>query len=591
MKKLLILFLIVFSFAESIDKYNVYLNVLNNGNLKVKEVITYNFENNKKHGIFRFIPISRGEVKNIKASMDNHNVELVTAKKDNKLIIRLGSPDKLVTGIHTYTISYEMDKVVRNYNDKLNTIRFNAIGTEWKVPIKDVNVYLTLPNILKNATIKTFSGIYGSTSSTAKVKKLDNLHYKITIANLPPKNGLTVGIYFNKNLINAYKKPQVDNSWVWVFLILFTLGSYFYYKKHTIHLGPIAPEYYPPSDFDILESGVLIDEEFDDKDITAAILELAVRGYIKLEIKGKKGLFKKQKTILTKLESNKPLTPFLEKLYNALFENSDVLVLGEQDISVAMTLRENISSIKEQVFNFLVGEKYFYETPSKAKSKFFIVNLLLALPFVVFAGYQSFSVGDADIIGVSAFLIFDIVFILIAMFIIKSKIMKIVFILVPIIQLFLISSDVGIVSILSYPFPLIMLVLFPIIYFTKNIDVYTPKGAEKLKYLLGFKDFIQKVESNKIKLLLEKDPEYLDKVLPYAVLFGVSEHWFKLYDEFNYEPYWYYGNRDYFYYMDRTLYDSFETTKNYTESETSSSDFIGSDSAGGGAGGGGGDSW
>jgi uncharacterized membrane protein len=138
---------------------------------------------------------------------------------------------------------------------------------------------------------------------------------------------------------------------------------------------------------------------------------------------------------------------------------------------------------------------------------------------------------------------------------------------------------------------LILLVLIPIIYFSSKVDVYTQKGARTLQYLLGFKDFIQKVEANKIKLFLEKDPEYLDKVLPYAVLFGVSKHWLELYSELNKEIEWYEGDNRYFYGLYDDLNDSFETTKNYTESESSSSSFAGSDSSGGGSGGGGGGSW
>jgi hypothetical protein len=106
MKKLLIFFVFIISlFAEKIDKYDVYLNVSQNGKLNVTEVITYDFGNLKKHGIFRFIPILRGKPENISVNMDNHPAKLATALQNNKLIIRIGDADKFVTGIHIYKIN------------------------------------------------------------------------------------------------------------------------------------------------------------------------------------------------------------------------------------------------------------------------------------------------------------------------------------------------------------------------------------------------------------------------------------------------------------------------------------------------------
>ena len=117
----------------------------------------------------------------------------------------------------------------------------------------------------------------------------------------------------------------------------------------------------------------------------------------------------------------------------------------------------------------------------------------------------------------------------------------------------------------------------------------TRKGTATLRYLLGFKEFVEKVESNKIRLLLKEDPKYLDKTLPYAVLFGVSEHWFKFYIELEQTPLWYNGNRYGLHNLNDTIYDGFNTTEHYSES--SSGGFSGGGFSGGGSGGGGGGSW
>ena len=62
--------------------------------------------------------------------------------------------------------------------------------------------------------------------------------------------------------------------------------------------GPV--EYRPPDDLRPAQVGVLIDETADPLDVTASIVDLAVRGYLTIEEIPDKGLFSKADWKLTR---------------------------------------------------------------------------------------------------------------------------------------------------------------------------------------------------------------------------------------------------------------------------------------------------
>jgi len=55
-------------------------------------------------------------------------------------------------------------------------------------------------------------------------------------------------------------------------------------------VGPIAVQYAPPEGMSPAEAGTLVDEQAAMRDITATIVDLAVRGYIVIEEKEKSGI-------------------------------------------------------------------------------------------------------------------------------------------------------------------------------------------------------------------------------------------------------------------------------------------------------------
>ncbi len=93
---------------------------------------------------------------------------------------------------------------------------------------------------------------------------------------------------------------------------------------------------------------------------------------------------------------------------------------------------------------------------------------------------------------------------------------------------------------------------------------------------------MSRVKSDEIKRRLEEDPLYLEKTLPYALLFGLNKHWIELFDKLNVpHPTWYHGSLHNITYLSSAI--------DKASSQPPSNE--GGSSGGGGFSGGGGGSW
>jgi uncharacterized membrane protein len=65
-----------------------------------------------------------------------------------------------------------------------------------------------------------------------------------------------------------------------------------------------------------------------------------------------------------------------------------------------------------------------------------------------------------------------------------------------------------------------------IIYFIgQHMAKKTKKGVEMYKRILGFKEFLERVEEDRLKRMMEEDPRKLERMLPYAIVLGVEDKW------------------------------------------------------------------
>lgn len=182
------------------------------------------------------------------------------------------------------------------------------------------------------------------------------------------------------------------------------------------------------------------------------------------------------------------------------------------------------------------------------------------------------------------------------------------FLMIPaIIGAFVYGFDAGDYSYLV-PAGIIMVSFF---IFAKLMPKKGPFGVKKYAEIIGFKAFVQQAELDRLKVIMESTPQYFDKTIAFAIVFGLGEHWAKKFDTLiNHPPSWYEGSQSESFStllltqrIIRSMHH-FEKTFNQTPYSGSGSggsfsssagsgrsSFGGGFSSGGGYGGGGGRSW
>ena len=592
-KLLLVLLLSLFAYGESIDRYLIDLNIDSSGRPSVVENISYNFGTMANHhGIYRDIPLNHTVIKNVKVLQNSLPATTETSRNrdgSNEYVrIRVGDANRYVRGLVNYKISYKIDGyVVRNSGD-INKIIVDLIGTGWKIPIRNIVARVHLPSSIANsADIKVYSGKFGSTEELNFTK--EGSVVTIKKANLAPHEGITIALSFDKLLIKADKKPNdkyYENPIFYLFLAPI-LGLFYYFGRKFNILGDggsISVKYRAPKDLTILEAGLLKDNFVDFKEIKPAILELANLGFIIMkEIDGELYLQKTKK-------SKNSLKTDQKLLLNEVF--GQAVEVSSKDIEIKNNF---IDDVKDVLHKSLISGGFFGSSVRKARESFMFIGIIVSLLSIGAFLYYIFS-NSGGMEFVFPFL-FISVFVAVGIYMLVNNIrsgeyfgafFSIIWIMASGLFMYNIIYSKGIlISIVL----MLAVVVIGIYFIYKNINTLSFKGAVTKRNLLGLKEFIAKAEKDKIDFFLKEDKEYLNKLLPYAMLFGLNKHWLELYKELDTPlPTWYDG--------DISTFDSVDFDVNHYEPEISSSPSIGSSDfgsfggfSGGGVGGGGGGSW
>ena len=590
MKKIiLLLILTLFAFSENIERYLVDAYINSSGKVQVTEDILYNFANISRHGIYRDIPKNNTYIKNIYVEQNSKKAQIEITNNKNYIRIRIGNPNTYVHGLVNYKISYKIDGFIVRNSGNINQIILDLIGTGWQVPIKYLNLNLHLPqNLVGQTKIEVFKGIFGSTNRL-NFKQNGNI-INIKIKNLYPHECITVSLSFDKSLIKANKKPTGDyykNPLYYLFLAPILGLFYFIGKKYNLleNTGSISPKYYPPKNLTVLEAGVIKDNFVDFKELKPAIIELANLGYIKFKEMEKNDIYlEKQEKDPTPLSSDQKL------LLNGIFSN--VLLVNTKFLKIDSDI---FNAIKDTLHNNLVKKGYYTTSVRKARDSFV---LMAAVAGILSLGgllwYIFKDTGLENIFPVAIVSVFIGIGFL--MLVSNSKngdfsgsLFAIGWIVMSSFFLYSVVYSKGVFISIVFA---ILLIFIGILIIYKKLNTLSFKGLNAKRYLLGLKEFIKRAEQDKIKFFLQEDKQFLNKLLPYAMLFELNNHWLNLYQELNAPlPDWYVGDIGNFSMIDFDN-DNFANMSMPSNPSIDSNDF-GSfgDFSGGGIGGGGGGSW
>lgn len=201
-------------FAENIDSFHSEINIYLNGEIEVEETIHYNFGDAQKHGIYRNIPLIKEmngkkyllDVSNVSVNgFEGDNAEFTTTNKDNILQIKIGNPNKLTTGSRDYVIRYVVRGAI-GYYKTFDELYWNVTGNTWEIPIGQATAIVNFRerNDVDDNTkygIVCYTGQLGSKNVDCKTSYSKSSAFAITKDQLQPSEGMTVAFKFPKKIV------------------------------------------------------------------------------------------------------------------------------------------------------------------------------------------------------------------------------------------------------------------------------------------------------------------------------------------------------------------------------------------------------
>ena len=480
-----------------IADYRATIGVAKDGSAVVSERLDINFSG-EFHGIHRFIPLEYPGPRGTNFTLFL-NVTGVTDSAGQKLKyesrIKNGLRDLkiYVPGAVDTTRTVQIDYSVLNptrFFDDHDEFYWNVTGNDWPVPIDHASAFVSFPaNAAGSLRAQAFTGAYGSAGHDATTEINGSGVAFETTNPLPMRGGLTIDVYLPKEILRE-PGPLARALWflqsnVIVFLPLWTLavmGTLWWFKGRDPDPGvSVAAMYEPPKGMTPAEAGTLLDDSLDSRDISSTLIDLAVRGYVKIEETEQKILLFTTKGytfhLLKPREQWTGLAPHENIMLENVFSGGSVTQLSD----LKNRFYTALPVIKEDVFAAL-RTKGMYSLAPESAGLYTVGGLIaVAVPFALaqFSGvWNLFSSGPLLIVCV-------VVALAIAWL------------------------------------------------FGRKMTCTTALGARTRAAILGFQEFMNRVDADRIKRM---PPDTFEKYLPYAMALGVEHHWAKAFEGILQQP-------------------------------------------------------
>jgi len=380
------------------------------------------------------------------------------------------------------TRSVEIVYNVRNgtrFFDAYDEFYWNATGNDWPVPIDHAAAIVTFPGTAASSLqAQAFTGVYGSTEHDATATVEGAVATFETTSRLPMRGGMTIDVYIPKGILH---QPSALTRFFWflggnpiVFFPVVTLAVMFplwWFKGRDPDPGmSVAPMYEPPQGVSPAECGTLLDDKIHPRDITSTMIDLAVRGYIKIEETAEKGLVFTHKDYVFHLLKPREQWIDLAPHESVMLEN--IFAAGSETSLSSLKNRfyTAVPIIRADIMSALKNKGIYLLDPESANGYSIAAAFAILVPFALlqYFGWANFF-NSALLLGVCV--------------------------------------------------PLSLLIWW---LFARVMTAKTLAGARTHIAVLGFQEFMNRVDAERLKVM---PPTTFEKFLPYAMALGVEHHW------------------------------------------------------------------
>jgi Predicted membrane protein (DUF2207) C-terminal domain/Predicted membrane protein (DUF2207) N-terminal domain len=541
-------------------------------------------------------------------------------------VLRIGDPQQTVHGRQTYVLRY----AVRGAFNRIRTsiplrddeggaalpphdeLYWNVTGSEWDVPIGRATVAITAPQ--PASALRCYRGVPGSSDPCVGVAGTTST---FSTGALPPGQGLTVALAYPTGMVGVPGPLSVDASpppappapvgpstggQIFGFVLMLAVAGGLYALVHVLRhqaeksVAAVAPAEgsrptrralshpvpdpppmpaepltsadgpIPPRDLRPGQLGVLLERRAETTAVTATLVDLAVRGFLRIEeVPGSRGRRPADwKLVMVQPPPEERLLPYEETLLEAVFAGGSTVRVQER----RNTFARHLAQVKDELFRDAVYRGWFAEggLASRAgdaagtlgQGVAVAIAVVVVLTFVVFSpSFASFHLG------------------------------------------FVLIAGAGVVGLL-------------VAAFCRRRRTRSAAGDAVLAGTGGFRAELAARTADRVRA--DRASEVFSRSLPYAMVLGLAEHWSRQFDELSrsrsamHSPWWYVGaasTMDFLQFSgDLTAFAATTSgalsstpgssgSSGFSSSGSSGSSGFssGSDYSGGGGGGGGGSSW
>ena len=539
--------------TERILSYHSDITVRDDGSMSVTETIRVLSNGNQiRHGIYRDFPTRYTDRLGnryvvgfalLGATRDGAREQFRVEDLSNGKRIYLGSSSIMVPpGDHTYTLTYTTDRQLGFFRDH-DELFWNVTGNGWIFPITRASATVHLPARIPASEVQLggFTGPQGSLEKSLTTGK-DNegaFHF-VTLRSLGSHEGLSILLSFPKGFFSAptgkqefqyFLRDNRDAALAGAGLLVLLL--YYYLVWSAVGRDPargvIMPLYEPPSGFSPAATRYLVHMGYDNKTFAAAILDMAVRGY--LTIKEQAGSY----TLYRTKADDRVLTADEKEIASALFDGrNEIWLHNENHVTISSAIKGLQAWLKtaEQQSYFITNGKYSIPAiifsilflfgivamqggPKVVIAAFLCVWLsiwslavagLLAGTFQLWKAVLSDSSPGAGNLGKA----------------IMGTVASLPFLGGECLGLFMLSKATSLTI-----SAILLLTVFIHILFHFLLKAPTHAGRSILDRIEGFKMFLGAVDGDRLNRVMppEKTPAVFEKFLPYALALGVEQKW------------------------------------------------------------------
>ncbi len=524
--------------GREITRYDVTASAAADGAVAVRIDLDFDFGNDPGHGPYLTFPTRVAyddeqdrlfEFSDVRAESPTGAPAQVNREDDGSaVILRIGDPDvDDVSGVQTYRISFTVDGWINpaNAQHSGDELYWDVIGPGWEVPLSDLTVAVTGPTAVEGAAcfagppnstractsatmtgstatftqdvvpvgdgFTTVTGWPGGTFAGVQPILRTRPDPLATIRPITPGGGIAAIVAALGALLVVGRVRRVgrDRAYLGATSGLRPMAGLQTPTGYRDSRAPVAVRLTPPDGARPGEIGTLIDERADPVDVTATIVDLAVREWLRIEEVPHQEQGSPDWTLVRLRSGGDGLEPFEAFLMSELFRDREAVRLSDLKTTF-LTSRKHVQS---RLYERVTEKGWFRANPARVRTTWLVVGGLLVGLGVIVAAVLA---AATELPGAA---------------------------LVPI--------ALALIGVL-------------VMALSGTAPARTAAGTEVLAQAVGFRQHLATTEADRLRF--DEHEDVFSRYLPYAIVFGLTDRWARVFSEAARErsvpvPTWYVG--------------------------------------------------